>query len=274
MSINISSFAPSLKDALKRAAYEELKSTLTLDKIEVSAPKKSDDIGELLVEYIFSEGKRSVKSLPGYSSFKEKMESILKSKFRKNLRKADPVSTFTLLRRKAFENLGEAGAGAISSDDRSPYNKALMNRAIDSFNVSVSENKSNNSISFRMNLDDSKVPKDDFQGLRSGFRAPSDVVISMVGLNVKSHKGYTSDDRMMMIPTNKRNYANAILKSDGEVSYNMEDSGLPILFRKEVSSVNRHHYNPSTKERLVFWGFYNGKTILPNNVKKAIFDFI
>lgn len=263
-------------ESLFDAVYGSLAKSVEIKDINIKSASTSsaNDIGDLLVEYVFNKGKMNIEKIPGYSKVVSGLESKLKSDFRENLRKAEPVSAFTSLRRKAFENLNADGQGSVDSQSRDPYNEAIMNRAITSFRIDTVQNQSKKEVSLKFHLEDRKVPKGDFEGLRSGFKPPSDVVVSIVGLNVTNHKTTTEDDRLMMIPTNERSYAHAILTENGSVSYNMEDQGLPIIFKRSISPVNRHHYNPANRDRLVFWGFSDGISIVPRNVERTINDFI
>lgn len=253
----------------------KLSSSNEISKIEYESGKgTANDLSGLMVNYIFEKGKKNISSFNDFSSIMKDMESDLKDDFKRNVRNARPVSNFTMLRRKAFENLGEAGAGHVNPGRRNPYNKSIMNGAISSFNIIVDENKSDNSISLNMSIKDDRVPKGDFDGLRSGFKPPSDILMSIVGLNVTSHKTSTDDDRFMMIPTSDSSYAHGIIQSNGEISYDTNDSGVPIVFKKSIKPVNIHHYNPQSKDRIVFWGVSGGRVILPNNVRATIQNFI
>lgn len=262
-------------DKLLEYIKSKLTSSNKVAKIEYQSGRgTANDLSDLMVNYVFEKGKKNISSFGDFSSIVKDMESDLKDDFKRNLRNARPVSNFTMLRRKAFENLGEAGAGHVNPSRRNPYNKSIMNNAISGFNIVVDENKSDNSIFVNMSVNNSRVPKGDFDGLRSGFNPPSDILMSIVGLNVSNHKTSTDDDRLMMIPVSDSAYAHGIIKGNGNISYDTEDSGVPIIFKKSISPVNIHHYDPNKKDRVVFWGVSGGKVILPNNVKTTIQDFI
>lgn len=220
-----------------------------------------------------------ITSQPAYQKVKYNLQEDLKRQFRHNLKNVRPVSANTMLRRRAFENLGEA-EGHVSSSTRSPYREDIMNRVISDFKVKT-EGVTEKSIKLALKTRPSNHHIGQFEGLRTQYRGPDMVGISMTGLNITDHKIQTDDDRKMIIPImdSGKDVADAVLTRSGEFIMNSKKNqqayqaatGLPVLFRDKLRSPNnRRHYNPITKDRIVMWGVYNGNPVLTRNVKLTL----
>lgn len=243
----------------------------------------ADDFSNLVALWLrnkaFGDDVGLITSWPSYHKVLERLKNELQQQFRRNLKNVRPVSSHTILRRRAFENLGQAG-GHVPSSKRAPYRVDIMSRIISNFKVET-QSASETKVKIRLKVEPSGHNIGQFEGLRTAYEGPDIVGISITGLNVTDHKITTDDDRKMIIPMpdGARDRADAILTKSGEFVMNSKKnqdgyqsaSGLPVLFRDKLSrSVNRRHYNPVDKERIVFWGVHNGKPIVTNNVKRTL----
>lgn len=216
---------------------------------------------------------------PDYKLVLSNMKNDLQQQFSINAKNARPVSNQTILRRRAFENLGEA-AGHVQSDTNSPYREDVIRRAISNFTVSTKKATAT-SVSIKLSVHPNSHRQGQFEGLRSDFEGPNTIGISMTGLNVTNHKISTDDNRKMIIPIpdSYRDKANAILTTSGEFVMNSKKhkdayasaAGLPVLFRDKLDTAhNVHHYNPVNKDRIVFWGVSNEQPVLTKNVQSVL----
>jgi hypothetical protein len=214
------------------------------------------------------------------------------------------VSNERLNRRSIMTSLGSTTQ--LPVDPSVHYTESVFKKVIDSYKYTVTNDAKKNILKIELKSDKlPNAPHPDFVGWKSGFKGPNEILLSIMGLQVKNNSGISKSGNNMIVPITRENYGDWSRTSyrkqvNGDwktinLGYEQkamayigggyptikypskntpEPPGIPVMF---VLKINTKPYyfqdaNNESKRRVVFWSKekIGGTITFPKNVLSVL----